>query len=239
MRLRLFKAVQEAEERRDRARAMEAHPSNGTGPKAVERPPMGRPPVLTDAVLNTVVASLSAGDGRAAAAAAAGVTRRTFQRWMARGARVHFSGSVLTEYERLCLALYRRVKDVKMEQAQGAAEPVPTLEEKGLLDLSTVPRELLEQHLLSMPANPTLSILPRRGPEIAPRLDMGKLPPGTRFEPLSADAIKAGVISADAITTNRVAPVKPWPDVVIEIGRPRGPVRRWLLSLLERAARAL
>jgi hypothetical protein len=81
--------------------------------------------------------------------------------------------------------------------------------------------------MMSMPANPVLSVLPSGGPEIVPRLDLDKLPPGTRVQPFPAAASEGGRI------------VTPWPDAVIEVGRPRGPVRRWLRSLLERAVRAL
>ncbi|MFD0352946.1 hypothetical protein ACFVHW_04240 [Streptomyces sp. NPDC127110] len=83
--------------------------------------PIGRPPVLSPALVDAVVGLCAAGEPEKAAVAA-GVDRRTVQRWLTRGRAVHVSGGAVTEYERLCGSLFARV-----EAAGGSAVTQPGL----------------------------------------------------------------------------------------------------------------
>ncbi|WP_330335642.1 hypothetical protein OHS33_39075 (plasmid) [Streptomyces sp. NBC_00536] len=89
-------------------------------PKGVK--PIGRPAILTQSLVDAVAGPCAA-NRLDKAAAAAGVDRRSVQRWLTRGRNVHLSGGATTEYERLCGVLYARV-----EAASGEAEPEPAEE---------------------------------------------------------------------------------------------------------------
>lgn len=141
--LRLVKCVENAEQAR---RANKVSVS--------EVKPTGRPPLLKADLVDVVVRSVEAGDGRAVAAAAAGVTPRTLQRWLARGARARIDGAS-SEYERLCADLHRRVAAV-----EGCEESVPSgLEVKGV-GCVCVPGELLEAHVVKADRRPM--VLPEK-----------------------------------------------------------------------------
>jgi hypothetical protein len=254
--LRLVKSVTEAEERRERVVAEEAAAAVGP-PKA-----KGRPPLLLPWHVDTVVDALAAGETRAAAAAAAGVTGRTLQRWLARGARAHF-GAPRTEYETRCAALYRRVRDVEKESV-AEHQDVPEIETKSLegLDL-TLSREEIEAIEQKWAAS-----FPRHGGVIVPdasrwtarTIDLAKLPAGAQvqgFDPdrIAENSITIGKISRDSIAVTM--PQKPldWAELVVamdklsvlstpsgtvvDIRPARGRVRTWLRNALTRAAQAL
>jgi hypothetical protein len=252
--LRLVKSVTEAEERREQSLAEEAAAAVGA-PKAV-----GRPPLLTPSHVDTVVQALAAGQTRTAAAAAAGVTGRTLQRWLTRGARAYF-GTARTEYEQRCAELYTRVKAA--EKTEGTEhEDVPDIEHKSLEGpgfarggvLSRAAAERFEQQW-DAAWGPIVASTPG-----SMRLDLSKLPAGARFQPLDRDriaenTIESGKISQDSIIAT-VAP-KPvgWADLVVAMNKlsvlateaggvvdirpPRGRVRTWLRTVLTRAANAL
>ncbi|MFD4933351.1 hypothetical protein [Streptomyces virginiae] len=80
--------------------------------------PNGRPAVLTAAMVDAI-AGLCAADDLDAAAAAAGVDRRSVRRWLTRGRDVHLAGGAISEHERLCGTLYARVEGAT------ASEPAP------------------------------------------------------------------------------------------------------------------
>ncbi|RSS86994.1 hypothetical protein EF903_17940 [Streptomyces sp. WAC05292] len=86
------------------------------------RKPIGRPALLSPALVDAVVGPCAAGD-LGTAATAAGVDRRSVQRWLTRGRTVHAAGRATTEYERLCGTLYARV-----EAASNGTAPEPTKE---------------------------------------------------------------------------------------------------------------
>ncbi|MEU5181221.1 hypothetical protein AB0G49_14325 [Streptomyces longwoodensis] len=204
--LRLLWSVEEAKERREQARA-KAAAAAAEPPKAV-----GRPPLLTAALVNTVLSSLSAGDGRAVAAAAAGVTARTLQRWLTRGARGHF-GVAYTEYDALCARLYRGVKDVEKSAGVTPAAATPELEKKelpgpSLVGSYTVSAEMLKGKVVD--ASPDrVAVLPNHGVQIIDR---------ATGQPLAA--------VSGPVDTGRA---------VIDIRPPRGRVRSWLRSRLRPA----
>lgn len=137
--LRLVKCVEDAEQ---------ARRANKVSVREVK--PTGRPPLLNEDLVDVVVRSVEAGDGRAVAAAAAGVTPRTLQRWLARGARSRIGGAS-SEYERLCADLHRRVAAV---EGSGESGPVG-LELKGV-GCACVPGELLENYEVKADQRPML-----------------------------------------------------------------------------------
>ncbi|WP_086680051.1 hypothetical protein [Streptomyces pseudogriseolus] len=137
--LRLVKCVEDAEQVRR---------VNKVSVREVK--PTGRPPLLNEDLVDVVVRSVEAGDGRAVAAAAAGVTPRTLQRWLARGARSRIGGAS-SEYERLCADLHRRVAVV---EGSGESGPVG-LELKGV-GCACVPGELLEAYEVKADQRPML-----------------------------------------------------------------------------------
>lgn len=81
--------------------------------------PLGRPALLTEAIL-AIVTPLCEEGRLVDAAEAAGVEKRSVSRWLARGREVHANGTARTEYERLCGILHARVE---------AAQPPVTVPE--------------------------------------------------------------------------------------------------------------
>lgn len=173
--LRLLKTVEAAEARRDEQR-LKGQAAAAEPPKAV-----GRPALLSAELVETVVRSLASGNGRAVAAAAAGVTLRTLQRWLARGARAHY-GTAHTDYERLCAQLYVRAGEAEKTAAAAEGETAPVLETKGLLEPLALPNAVLEPHTLKLSGRPMIL---GSGPVIEERadIDCSALPPGTVFKP--------------------------------------------------------
>jgi hypothetical protein len=252
--LRLVKSVTEAEERREQALAEEAAAAVGV-PKAV-----GRPPLLTPSHVDTVVQALAAGQTRTAAAAAAGVTGRTLQRWLTRGARAYF-GAARTEYEQRCAELYTRVKAAE-KTVVPEDQDVPGIEHKSLEEAGVARGGILSRAAAERFEEQWDAAW---GPRAVPapgsmRLDLPKLPAGARVQPFDRDriaenAITAGVISQDSIIATRPPKQFTWQDLVVDVNklsvlstpsgevvdiRPaRGRVRTWLRTVLTRAAQAL
>lgn len=253
----LLRAVERAEERRDAAR-LEAAVAAAQPPQAV-----GRPPLLSQTLVDTVVLYLMNGGSREGAAASAEVTLRTLQRWLSRGARAHF-GVAHTDYEALCAQLYKRVKEVEARAAKEARGLI--FDGARLMGLSTVPAELLEKKSLGYAAGGI--VLPPGGPVVENRIDWDALPPGVSFKAfspvpvidpaglrsgsayISPDSIRAETIDPEAIKTRtitaeeinewagRIAGEVPW-RVDIDLSRPRGRFRTWLRSQLARGKRAV
>lgn len=251
----LLKAVERAEERRDSAR-LEAAAAAAQPPQAV-----GRPPVLSQKLVDTVVISLTNGCSREQAAASAEVTVRTLQRWLARGARAHF-GVAHTEYEQLCVQLFTRVKEVEVRAAKAARAPM--FDAAGLMSLSAVPAELLEKKTVGYASGGI--ILPSGGAQIERHIDWDALPPGTSFkalppnplidpagrwpsygfiadntirqETIDPEAIKVRTLTADEIEmAGRALGIAEWPRVDIDLSQPQGRFRTWVRRQLRRAKR--
>ncbi|MEU9925094.1 hypothetical protein AB0H51_28065 [Streptomyces griseoluteus] len=187
--LRLLKTVEAAEARRDEQR-LKGEAAAAEPPKAV-----GRPPLLSAELVAAVVRSLASGNGRAVAAAAAGVTQRTLQRWLARGARAHY-GTAHTDYERLCAQLYVQAREAEKTAAAAEEETAPVLEVKGLLEPLALPNSVLEPHMLKL--NQPLMVL-GPGPVFEERTDtdFSALPPGAAFKPFAS----GGLVDAARLLT--------------------------------------
>ncbi|MEU0857489.1 hypothetical protein ABZ352_18900 [Streptomyces griseofuscus] len=119
MALRLVVALEVADRKR---RAIEAILSDEAIGKTVpaDRKPLGRPTLLTTALVEEI-APLCAGGRISDAADVAGVDRRSVQRWLIRGQEVHAAGGARTQFERLCGTLYARVETAR------PMEPLPEL----------------------------------------------------------------------------------------------------------------
>ncbi|MBG7704845.1 hypothetical protein HCJ76_43990 [Streptomyces sp. MC1] len=187
--LHLLKTVEAAEARRDEQR-FKGQAAAAEPPKAV-----GRPPLLSARLVDTVVRSLASGSGRAVAAAAAGVTLRTLQRWLARGAQAHY-GTARTEYERLCAQLYVRAREAEKTAAAAEGEPGPVLETKGLLEPVALPNAVLEPHRLKL-SGPPMILGPGTVIEERTDIDFSALPAGAVFKPFSPSTVvdSAGLLS--------------------------------------------
>ncbi|MER7937866.1 MULTISPECIES: hypothetical protein [unclassified Streptomyces] len=214
----------------------------------------GRPAVLTSELVDTVVAAMNGGSAQTAAAAA-GVTARTVQRWLSRGARLVYPA---TEYERLCVSLHQRVN------APEAADVIPA---GGVLELPAAPGvdkmaldlALLERKWQEAGPNRPLVVPPDNSVTISPYsiaarkigpgsveswtfrpgnvlLNGGSEPEYTGIEAKGPDSDPEAVWQ-DTVDTLRFLsrPRAEW-QLSIEAG---GRFRQWLRCLLRRAADAL
>ncbi|WP_030372420.1 hypothetical protein [Streptomyces rimosus] len=122
--LRLVHALEVAE-RKNRAITAILSPAELRPTLPSTYKPIGRPALLTETVLDAVAPLVAAGK-IGEAGRAAGVDRRSVQRWLVRGAEVHATGSARTEYERLCGLLYARAHAPVEGQGSASAEETPT-----------------------------------------------------------------------------------------------------------------
>ncbi|MGW0757115.1 hypothetical protein ACWD1Y_11605 [Streptomyces sp. NPDC002814] len=106
--LRLVLELENAERKRNAiAKILSDDELGETVPEG--KAPIGRPALLTEAILEAVTPLCVEGRLREAAAAAE-VDKRSVLRWLARGREVHANGGARTEYERLCGILHARVE---------------------------------------------------------------------------------------------------------------------------------
>ncbi|MFD9248303.1 hypothetical protein [Streptomyces bottropensis] len=106
--LRLVLELENAERKRNAiAKILSDDELGATVPEG--KAPIGRPALLTEAILEAVTPLCVEGRLREAAAAG-GVDKRSVLRWLARGREVHANGGAKTEYERLCGILHARVE---------------------------------------------------------------------------------------------------------------------------------
>ncbi|MER6230946.1 helix-turn-helix domain-containing protein [[Kitasatospora] papulosa] len=125
--LRLIEALEIAERKRDAIAAIVSDEDLGKGVPEGKKP-LGRPALLTKALLEAVTPMCVEGRLRDAAEAA-GVDKRSVLRWLARGREVHANGTARTEYERLCGILHARVEagrpPVALPEVSPSAQGVP------------------------------------------------------------------------------------------------------------------
>lgn len=98
----------------------------------VGKKPLGRPTLLTEAILEAVTPACVAGRFQEAAEAA-GVDKRSVLRWLARGREVHANGTARTEYERLCGILHARVEAARPSVAVPVQSPEVNVPSRGVV----------------------------------------------------------------------------------------------------------
>ncbi|MGW0562874.1 hypothetical protein ACWDZ4_20200 [Streptomyces sp. NPDC003016] len=111
-------------------------------------PRRGRPSLISPALIGSLVQAVEAGLNRTEAAEYAGISHRSFARWLTLGQKVVDSGVHASDFERLCGVLRTRISSVDAA-LKPAAEPDQE-STPGLLSISaadsTVDAELLREN---------------------------------------------------------------------------------------------